>query len=58
MRQNGPKWLIGMEPHQTCSMQKAVRKNQYSKNDKIFKSYRNGHFANVILRRNGKNGLS
>jgi len=38
VRQNGPKWLIGMELHQTCSMQKAVRKNtQFSKNDKIFK---------------------
>ena len=42
-----------LETHQTCSMQKTARRNAYySRNDKIFKSGKNGHIALAIVRQN------
>ena len=38
-------------------MQKAARKNiQSSRNDKILRGVKGGHFAKVIVRQNGQSG--
>ena len=44
-----------LQPHYSYSMQKGSRENsQYSKNDKILRGVKSGHFAKAIVRQNGQ----
>ena len=46
-----------LQPHSSYCIQKAARKNiQSSRNDKILRGVKGGHFARVIVRQNGQSG--